>query len=148
MSKYGFTNFKFEVLTEVSSNSYEEYKKTIDEFERYYIRLFKEQGFILYNITEGGGYSWSDYNNNRIYTSLSDSHKQKIQKSLRNYYDTHKSYCHSGGRNPKAKKIVGIKNGNVVCMYNCGKDLCSILGMNYSTFKYRIRNKSLIINNI
>ena len=148
LSKYGLTNFKFEILTEITADSYDAYKHSIDELERFYINKYRNDGFVLYNITDGGGYSWLDYNATREYKPLSDLQKEKISKSLRKYYKTHKRKKFFGGKNPNAKRIVGIKDGIVVCKYECGKDLCTLLDMNYSTFKKRVQNKTLIVNNV
>ena len=38
--KYGIENFSFKILLTIERNSYEEYKKDIDELETFYIKKF------------------------------------------------------------------------------------------------------------
>ena len=148
LSKYGIEHFEFEILVEFTCISYEAYRKVADQLEMFYIKQYRQNGYKLYNITNGGGYSWADYNKNRVYKKLSKQQKSKISNSLREYYKTHNGISQRGGKNPRAKRVFGIKDGIVVCEYSCGKDLCKLLQMNYSTFRVKMRNNDLIVNNI
>jgi group I intron endonuclease len=56
--KYGFENHKFEVIHELPQDITQE---TLDQYEILYINQYKECGFELMNIKEGGkGGKWSD----------------------------------------------------------------------------------------
>ena len=55
---------------------------------------------------------------------------------------------HRKGNNPKAKTILGYRNGKLIETCECGKDLCLLIGMNYSTFKYNMKRCGIIFNNI
>ena len=56
--------------------------------------------------------------------------------------------CNSMEKNPKSKNVYGIDNGEIVKKYDCAKKFCMDIGMNYSTFKRRMQNGGITINNI
>lgn len=149
INKYGKQNFEFKVLVEITRSSYEEYKKDIDALEKFYIQKYKDDGFVMYNISEGGGNTWANYNSKREYGNLSEEQKQKISKSLHEYYKTHRGRDASGDKNAKSRKVEVIDlNTNQICKtYNCGKYACADLGINYSTFRYRMRRGGIQVNN-
>lgn len=151
IAKYGISNFEYSVLVQIERNSYEEYKDSIDELETFYIKKYRKLGIILYNQTEeGGGNTWASYNEKREYSPLKQEHKDKIATSLKKYYETHKCRDMSGDKNPTAKKVIGIdvNSKQIVESYSCGKYACQKIGMNYSTFKYKIKNGGILIDNI
>lgn len=47
MQKYGVGNFSLDTLEECS-------REELNVKEKYWIRFYKEQGFELYNLSEGG----------------------------------------------------------------------------------------------
>ena len=50
-SKYGLENHVFEIVEELNENITQEF---LDDMEIYYMKLYKNNGFILLNIREGG----------------------------------------------------------------------------------------------
>lgn len=72
------------------------------------------------------------------------SHTENVRRSLFYRYE----YDKNKGNNPKAKTILGYRNGELIETYECGKDLCLLIGMNYSTFKYKMQRGGIIFNNI
>lgn len=59
-----------------------------------------------------------------------------------------KKHDNSKGNNPNAKNILGYMGEELVEIYECGKNLCLSLKMNYSTFKYKMQRGGIIFNNI
>lgn len=51
-------------------------------------------------------------------------------------------------KNPNAKRVLAIKDGQIIATYPCGKILCNEIEMNYSTFKKKMQNGGLLINDI
>lgn len=55
----------------------------------------------------------------------------------------------SMNKNPKSKEIIGIKDGEIIEHYNCGKEVAIKYNINYSTFKSTLsRYGQIEINNI
>lgn len=81
---------------------------------------------------------------NRVENLRYISHIDNVRRSV--CYRT--NYDNSLGRNPNAKTIIGIKGGVIVEQFNCGKELCFLLGMNYSTFRYKMQRGGITFNNI
>ena len=50
--------------------------------------------------------------------------------------------------NPRAKKVVGLFNGEIVETFNCAKYLSIKYGIHYSKLRRYLQNGSIIINNI
>lgn len=71
------------------------------------------------------------------------SHHENASKSCRG-----RTKDNNMEKNPRAKIVFGEINGRIVEMYDCAKKLCIELGMNYSTFKNRMRNGGITINKI
>lgn len=148
--KYGIENFSFKILLTIERNSYDEYKKDIDELETFYIKKFKNQGLTLYNvIEEGGGNTWASYNNKREYKKHTDEEKLKVSIKLKAYYKQFRKDNH-GGKNPRAKQVIeyDLSKGKILNKYSCGKEAADKIGMNYSSFKTRMCKGGLIIDNI
>jgi hypothetical protein len=59
-----------------------------------------------------------------------------------NRYDKHLE------RNPKAKTVVGVKDGILIETIDCAKKLVEKYGINYSTLKYKLQNNKCVINGI
>lgn len=152
INKYGIENFKVEVLKEIEVEGYKEYKKAIDELETFYIHKYRDSGYTLYNATiDGGGNTWATYNNDKEYSQLSDEQKQKISDSLKKFYKEHPNYLdRKGAKNSRAKKVIGVNidTNEVVERYEYGKELSEKIGMNYSTFKYKMQRGGITIGNI
>lgn len=72
------------------------------------------------------------------------SHTENVRRSLFYRYE----YDKNKGNNPNAKTILGYRNAELIETYECGKDLCLLIGMNYSTFKYKMQRGGIIFNNI
>lgn len=81
---------------------------------------------------------------NRVENLRYISHIDNVRRSV--YYRT--NYDKSLGHNPNAKTIIGVKGGTIVERFNCGKELCFLLGMNYSTFKCKMQRGGITFNNI
>ncbi len=151
INEYGIDNFSYEELVHIQKPSYQEYKKAIDELGTFYMNKYRQLGYQLYNQTEkGGGHTWASYNQHREYGPLSDEHRQKIKQSLKKYYETHKCRDMSRGNNPTAKRVIGIdvNSEEIVESYACGKTACEKIGMNYSTFKQKMKKGGVLIDNI
>jgi hypothetical protein len=56
----------------------------------------------------------------------------------------------SRGNNPTAKRVIGIdvNSEEIVESYACGKTACEKIGMNYSTFKQKMKKGGVLIDNI
>lgn len=52
--KYGFDNFKYEELITVIAAEKSSLHASLNLLERFYIKYYKDQGIILYNMSEGG----------------------------------------------------------------------------------------------
>lgn len=76
VKKYGFENFKYEVLVTVDLDDEQELKQKLDFFEKFYIRKYKtfENG---YNLTLGGG--------GTLGRKISDDTKQKLSESHKGF---------------------------------------------------------------
>lgn len=81
---------------------------------------------------------------NRVENLRYISHIDNVRRSV--YYRT--NYDKSLGHNPNAKTIIGVKGGVIVERFDCGKELCFLFGMNYSTFKYKMQRGGITFNNI
>lgn len=81
---------------------------------------------------------------NRVENLRYISHIDNVRRSV--CYRT--NYDKSLGLNPNAKTIIGVKGGVIVERFNCGKELCFLLGMNYSIFRYKMQRGGITFNNI
>jgi len=81
---------------------------------------------------------------NRLENLRIMTHKDNSNRAL----PYRKNYERFLEKNPNTKKVVGIKDGRVVCEFACGKILCNVIGMNYSTFKNVLREGKLEVNGI
>lgn len=81
---------------------------------------------------------------NRVENLRYISHIDNVRRSV--FYRT--NYDKSLGHNPNAKTIIGVKGGVIVERFNCGKELCFLLGMNYSTFRCKMQRGGITFNNI
>ena len=74
IKKYGFDNFKYEVLVTIDLEDKQELKQKLDYFEKFYIRKYKtfENG---YNETLGGG--------GNLGIKISEETRRKISESLK-----------------------------------------------------------------
>lgn len=151
INKYGIENFEFQVLVEICRMSYQEYKKDIDELETFYMNKFRNEGFVLYNMTKkGGGNTWANYNSKRVYTNVSESQKDKIKQALKKYYSKHSGRSMVGELNTHSRcvDVIDITTEDIIKTYKCGKYACQDLNMNYSTFKSKMRNGGIKIDNL
>ena len=81
---------------------------------------------------------------NRVENLRYISHIDNVRRSI--HYRTN---CGKPlGLNPNAKTIIGTKEGVIVERFDCGKELCFLFGMNYSTFKYKMQRGGITFNNI
>lgn len=76
--KYGFEAFKYQELATITESSKERLKKQLNSLERYYISMYKSEGKVLYNLSDGG-----DTICDNTGRKLSDEHKRKIGMSLK-----------------------------------------------------------------
>lgn len=85
-----------------------------------------------------------DYNklNNQVSNLQILSHVDNVRRS---YHYVH-IYDRHGSRNPRAKDIICVDGNNTYNVSNCGKEFCKRIGMNYSTFRYKMQNGGIIIN--
>ena len=151
IKKYGIENFDFRILVVIDRSTYDEYKNDIDELETFYMEKYRRLGYTLYNITEkGGGNTWAMSNKDRVYKPHTQEEKDKISKKLKEYWKTHKPQRRCGELNSRAKRIVAtdVNTGEVLAIFDCGKLLCMEIGMNYSTFKYKMQRKGILADNI
>lgn len=81
---------------------------------------------------------------NRVENLQYISHLENVRRSKHYIKPYDKRYEH----NPKSKVVIGYKDGNEIVQYGCGKTLCDILGMNYSTFKCKMQRGGILINDI
>ncbi len=51
-------------------------------------------------------------------------------------------------KNPKAKKVIGFKDGKIVEKYDCAIKVSNKYNINYSTLKRQLQNNNCIINGI
>lgn len=51
-------------------------------------------------------------------------------------------------RNPKAKNVVGVKDGKIIETIDCAKKLVDRYGINYSTLKKSLQHNNCVINGI
>lgn len=51
-------------------------------------------------------------------------------------------------KNPRSKMVYGFLNGKIIKEYDCAKKFCNEIGMNYSSFRRKMQNGGIIINNI
>ena len=51
-------------------------------------------------------------------------------------------------RNPKAKNVVGVKDGKIVETIDCAKKLVDKYGINYSTLRRQLQHNNCVINGI
>ena len=51
-------------------------------------------------------------------------------------------------KNPKAKNVVGVKDGVIVERFDCAKKITLKYGINYSTLRKQLQNNNCIINDI
>lgn len=57
-------------------------------------------------------------------------------------YDKHLEH------NPKAKKVIGTKDGKVIETIDCAKKMVDKYGINYSTLRKQLQNDNCIINGV
>lgn len=144
--KYGIEYFEYNIICEIKMPNYEKYKEEIDKLERYYIKYYN--AYINgYNRTEGGGNTWAEFNRTRKGGTLSESHKLKLRESYKNPNRKKTIPNRAFEKNNKAKSVIEIdNNGIVINTYACGKTVAIKYNINYSTFRSRMKNNTLIIN--
>lgn len=76
--KYGFDTFNYQELAVISETSKERLKEQLNLLERYYISVYKSEGKVLYNLSDGG-----DEICDNTGRKLSEEHKRKIGMSLK-----------------------------------------------------------------
>lgn len=150
--RLGRENFDLKILAEIKRDSLKEYNSDIVELERHYIKKYKDKGFSLYNITDGGGYSWSIYNvTKKKYDKISDELREARRQKMIEYYSKNKPRDMSGEKNPGAKRVIGIdiQTKEIVDRYSYAKAMCSKFDIKYSTLKRKLNSKGgMIINGI
>lgn len=72
------------------------------------------------------------------------SQKENVKRSV--VY--REEYERTMGKNPRAKKVIGCIGSKIVERIDCGKLLSQRIGMNYSTFRYKMKNGGVLVNNI
>ncbi len=93
LKKYGYNAHIIEHIHILPDNADQ---KIYDDFEMFYIKKFKDEGFNLLNLTDGGGGSWGLKHNDESRKKISDSRKGRF----------------SGKNNPNyGKGCFGKKNG-------------------------------------
>lgn len=87
-----------------------------------------------------------DYNkrNNNFSNLQIISHLENVVRSK----PYKKEYDKSGENNPRAMQIIMVDGETETIVSNCGKHFCKILNMNYSTFRYKMKNGGIIKDNI
>ena len=157
--KYGPENFKYEILLIVKTNTVEYIKRELDFWEKYYIKYFKSQNYILYNLTDGGdegtlGYKHTDESKNKIAENRigkkhSNETRKKMSKSQKGkhsgkrpkeWYKNRKS--RKGKSNEWLKKKVSCidpKTGLVVKIYDSIKEAAFAVGAGESSIRNAIK---------
>lgn len=97
IKKYGFDNFKYEVLVTVDLDDEQELKQKLDFFEKFYIRKFHTFGENGYNLTAGGGGTLGVKLSEEAKQNISEVHKGK---ALSEEHKKHLSEAHKGIKLP------------------------------------------------
>lgn len=141
--KYGIQSFVYKVEKIIVCNSYKLYRKRIDFYERYYIKLYDSKN-TGYNMTDGGGNVWN--NEFKKGKHLSEEHKRKISESGKKL---HKTKNNSMENNPRSKKVICADElGNVIKTYSCAKYICMDYPIVYSTLKRKLQLNNCIIDGL
>lgn len=107
MQKYGVNNFSIEILEECLKNQ-------LDEKEKYWIKYYKDLGFILYNLTDGGQESsLVQKGEKHSQAKLTQKEVDKIKYLLKN---TDKNY------NEILKEFPKISSKAIISLINQGKN--------------------------
>lgn len=85
IKKYGIENFNFEILELCAINK-------LDELEIQYIKLFKETGNILYNLTDGGDGGAIMYGEENPNAILTNDEVYDIRERYNNHENKHDVY--------------------------------------------------------
>ena len=120
--KYGLKNHIFEIIHELP---YDITQNILDNYEILYIQLYKNCGFTLLNIRDGGSKG-----------KLSQETKNKLKNintGKNNYFWGKKRPDHSknisGSKNPRAKSVIQLdKNNNFIAEYTTAKLASDITG--------------------
>jgi group I intron endonuclease len=85
INKYGVSNFTFEILELCDIDK-------LNELEIFYIKSFKEQGYILYNVTEGGDGGNIMYGEDNPNSILTNQEVYDIREQYNNHTSKHDVY--------------------------------------------------------
>ena len=121
--KYGITSFEYTVLQEIESENKQKLKLVLDSLEKMYIRQFKSEGKILYNLTEGG-----DLTYDRTGEHLTQEQKNKIRQWALKYHaslsNEQKQVLKDKISKGRKKPILQYdKNGNFIKEWSSASDV-------------------------
>lgn len=111
--KYGPTAFDYEILTCVESSTKQDLKTELDFWERYYITFYKDLGYELYNLTDGGDVGTFGYHHceeSKLKISRGNLGKHHSEETKRKMSESQKGK-HSGPRPQKWYKNRKCRKG-------------------------------------
>lgn len=128
LAKYGFNNFKYEVLFYTKSNCKENLKVVLDAMEKYYIRKYQSK-VKGYNLTDGGEGILNASTETRDKIRKANLGRRQSTTTIQKISSTLKESYASGKIKVKgAKKVIAYLNGNFYKQYDSCADASRELG--------------------
>lgn len=127
ISKYGWDKHKFEIIHDLPKDVSQQ---VLDDYEVYYIDVYKSSGFSMLNIREGGSRgkhtieTRKKMSDNWNRPKLSKDKRNKISEKLKKYYKENTSHV--------GKSILQCDlKGNIIREWNSAREASKELGINY-----------------
>ena len=128
LAKYGFNNFKYEVLFYTKSNSKENLKVILNTMEKYYIKKY-QSNIKGYNLTDGGEGILNASTETRDKIRKANLGRKKSSTQIRKISNTLKEGYASGRiKVMGAKKVIVYLNGKFYKQYDSCADASRELG--------------------